>query len=89
MTRRTRRNEAPAFGAKVALADRNGGQKLAVLAQLYDRHPNQITIWKPHLAEGAAGCLPGRPNKPGHAIDRLSSAHRKSFSPIPFSRSAE
>ncbi|MHC2279056.1 transposase [Bradyrhizobium diazoefficiens] len=41
-----------AFKAKVALAAVKGDK---TLAQLFDVHPNQITIWKNQLLEGAAG----------------------------------
>ena len=61
MTKRARRNHNPAFKAKVALAAIKGEKtlaelaELAELAQLYDVHPNQITAWRAHLLEGAAG----------------------------------
>ncbi len=55
MTKRVRRNHNPALKAKVALAAIKGEKTLAELAQLYDVHPNQITAWKAHLLEGAAG----------------------------------
>jgi len=55
MTKRVRRNHNPAFKAKVALAAIKGEKTLAELAHLYDVHPNQITAWKAHLLEGAAG----------------------------------
>lgn len=55
MTKRARRNHNPAFKAKVALAVIKGEKTLAELAQLYDVHPNQITAWRAHLLEGAAG----------------------------------
>ena len=55
MTKRARRNHSPAFKAKVALAAIKGEKTLAELAQLYDVHPNQITAWRAHLLEGAAG----------------------------------
>ncbi|MEY9194687.1 transposase [Bradyrhizobium ottawaense] len=38
-----------------ALAAVKGDKTLAELAQLFDVHPNQITIWKNQLLEGAAG----------------------------------
>lgn len=41
--KRPRRNHAPAFKAKVALAALKGDRTLAELAQQFDVHPNQIT----------------------------------------------
>ncbi|MFK4532113.1 transposase [Bradyrhizobium ottawaense] len=54
MTKKSRRTHSPAFKAKVALAAVKGDKTLAELAQLFDVHPNQITIWKNQLLEGAA-----------------------------------
>ncbi len=42
MSRRPRRNHAPAFKAKVALAAIKGDRTLAELAEQFDVHPNQI-----------------------------------------------
>jgi transposase len=72
MTKRTRRNHAPAFKAKVALAALKGEKTLAELAQIYDVHPNQITTWKAQLAEGAVGLFGGAPAAVG-----LKSLHAK------------
>jgi transposase len=55
MTKRTRRNHTPAFKAKVALAALKGEKTLGELAQQFDVHANQITLWKGQLLEGAAG----------------------------------
>ena len=54
--KRSRRNHAPAFKAKVALAALQGDRTLAELAQQYDVHPNQITQWKTQL-QARAGDL--------------------------------
>jgi transposase len=54
MQRRPRRNDTPAFKAKVALAAIKGDRTLAQLAEQFDVHPNQITSWKAQLEEGAS-----------------------------------
>jgi transposase len=51
--KRPRRNHAPAFKAKVALAALKGDKTLAELAQQVDVHPNQSTQWKAQLLERA------------------------------------
>jgi transposase len=51
--KRSRRNHAPAFKAKVALAALKGDCTLAELAQQFDVHPNQIVQWKTQLQERA------------------------------------
>jgi transposase len=52
--KRPRRNHAPGFKAKVALAALKGDKTLPELAQQFDVHPNQITQWKAQLLERAA-----------------------------------
>ena len=64
MTKRVRRNHSPAFKAKVALAALKGEKTLVELAQQFDVHVNQITQWKSHLLQGAAGVF-GSESKAG------------------------
>ena len=78
MTRRSRRNHTPAFKAKVALAAIKGEKPLAELAQQFDVHANQITQWKAHLLEGAAGVFGSEPRTaPSVATVDLKSLHAK------------
>ena len=54
MSKRPRRNHAPAFKAKVALEALKGEQTIAELSQRFQVHPNQITEWKKQLLDHAA-----------------------------------
>jgi transposase len=78
MSKRARRNHAPAFKAKVALAAIKGEKMLTDLAQQFDIHSNQITQWKAQLLEGAAGVFgaEARPEPAAPAVD-LKSLHAK------------
>ena len=51
--RKTRRNHAPEFKAKVAIAALNGDRTLAELAEHFAVNPNQISGWKQQLQESA------------------------------------
>jgi transposase len=53
MSKRPRRNHAPAFKAKVALEAIKCEQTIVELSQRYQVHPNQITEWKKQLLENA------------------------------------
>ena len=65
MSRRRRRNHAPAFKAKVALAAVNGEGTLAELANRFDAHPAQVTAWKDQLLAGATTLFA----EGGHPVD--------------------
>ena len=54
MSKRSRRNHAPEFKAKVALAAVRNEDTLAALAKRFDVHPAQVTAWKDQLLRAAA-----------------------------------
>ena len=51
--RRTRRNHASSFKARVALAAIKNDKTLIELTVQFDIHPNQISEWKQQLQESA------------------------------------
>jgi len=59
--KRTRRNHAAGFKAKVALAAIKGDKTLAELAEHFEIHPNQVSEWKQQLQESAADVFGGGP----------------------------
>ena len=77
MTKRSRRNHAPAFKAKVALAAVKGEKTLAELAQQFDVHPNQITAWKAQLLDGAAGVFGSEPKPDAAPMVDVKTLHAK------------
>lgn len=73
--RRPRRNHTAAFKAKVAVAALKGDQTLAVLAEKFDVHPNQITQWKSQLLENASGVFATAADK--KSVPDLKELHAK------------
>jgi len=76
MTRRTRRNHAPALKAQVALAALQSDKTLAELARQYDIHPNRITDWKRQLTERAVQVF-GDAESPAGSDPDLTKLHAK------------
>ena len=77
MIRRKRRNHAPAFKAKVALAAVKGERTLAELAEQFDIHPNQIQDWKKQLVEGAEDLFGGNAMTARHNEQEVEKLHAK------------
>ena len=74
--RRTRRNHAVGFKAKVALSALKGDKTLAELAEQFDVHPNQISEWKQQLQESAVDVF-GSNSKVKPAAPDLKLLHAK------------
>src|SRR5450756_973785 len=76
MSKRPRRNHAPAFKAKLALAAIKGDRTLAELAEQFDVHPSQITSWKAQLEGGGADVF-GPGNGAAQPVVDVKSLHAK------------
>ena len=77
MSKRTRRTHTPAFKAKVALAAIRGENTVAELAQHFDVHPNQITIWKSQLETSASEIIGPGGGTPATPVVDVKSLHAK------------
>ena len=69
-SKRTRRNHAPAFKAKVALAAVPGERALDESAQQFDVHPNHIMAWNAQLGDASAEVF-GSKTKAGSAAPAI------------------
>ncbi len=76
MSRRPRRNHAPAFKARVALAALKGDKTVAELSEQFDVHVSQITQWKEQLLEHAAEAFGGPASNAAPPVD-LKALHAK------------
>jgi len=77
MSKRPRRNHSPAFKAKVALAAVRGDRTIAQLAEHFDVHPNQITIWKSQLEASASEIFGPGGRTPATPVVDVKSLHAK------------
>ena len=75
--RRTRRNHAAGFKAKVALAALKGDKTLAELAQAFAVHANQIVEWKQQLVDRAAAVCGEGPASTPPAQPDINVLHAK------------
>ena len=76
MSRRPRRNHAPAFKAKVALEAAKEALTLTELAQRFDVHPTQIPQWKRQLLDRATEVFETSASPEAHPVD-VTTLHAK------------
>jgi len=69
--KQTRRQQNPAFKAKVAMEAIRGEETIAELARRFEVHPSQIHKWKKELVEVAAGIFGGDHDHKGKGDEKL------------------
>jgi transposase len=75
--KRTRRNHAAAFKAKVALAALKGDKTLAEIADQYEVHVNQVAQWRSQLLERASDVFASAAERSGPAGPEVKELHAK------------
>ena len=75
--KRKRRNQLPAFKAKVALAALKGDKTLAELADKFDAHPNQINDWRRQMLDNAGTVFGSTSNQQQAEEEHLKDLHAK------------
>ena len=76
MSKRPRRNHAPTFKAKVALAAVRNEGTLAELSKRFDVHPGQITAWKRVMSAATADAFAEGGRRTDPPVD-VKSLHAK------------
>ena len=75
--KRTRRNHAAAFKAKVALAALKGDKTLAEIAEQYEVHVNQVAQWRSQLLERASDVFATAAERSGSSGPEVKELHAK------------
>jgi transposase-like protein len=75
--KKTRRNHAPAFKAKVALEAAREEATITELSRKYGLHTNQIRAWKEQLLAGAVGLFASGVEQQRDQDDLVKDLHAK------------